>query len=132
MNTTAGRELDLSSQLYSLIGEVYYEMSQLPTERTIARWTRGEVYAEMLRCQEVFVRAQECAIRLSRLGTIDEYSAGWIEELLTYGDRHQADLEFVEGRLLPQALEDGTLWRRGGRGDLEPLYDRDEETPRAH
>ena len=132
MNSTFNHELDLSSKLYGLIGEVYYEMSQLPTERTIDRWTRGEVYAEMMRCQDVYIRAQECAIRLSRLDTIDAYSAGWIEELLSYGDRHQADLEFVEITLLPRALDDGTLWRRGGRGDTEPLYDRDEESLRTH
>lgn len=111
MNPISEHELNLSSQLYALIGDVYFEMSELPNDRTISRWTRGEVRSAIIRCKDAFIRAQHCAIRLSRLGNIDERSIAWIEELLDYADPCQSKLEYVEETLLQLAHNDGTLYR---------------------
>ncbi|NNN10001.1 MAG: hypothetical protein HKL85_12540 [Acidimicrobiaceae bacterium] len=96
MMTTAEYENMLSSQLYRLIGTVYDEVSQLPSEQNIDRWTRNDVNTALRRCMDAFIVAQSCAIRLSRLGELDGASTFWIDELTTYEDRFRSQIEHVE------------------------------------
>ena len=86
----------LASELYHLIGLVYDEVAQLPSEQSIDRWTRYDVNTALRRCMDAFIVAQSCAIRLSRLGGLDGDSTFWIDELATYEDRLRSQIEYVE------------------------------------
>lgn len=96
MNAVTEYELNLSSKLNSLLGELRAEMSQLPTARTIRDWTAGEVLHSVSRCKDSMIDALRCALRLSQLGDLDEVSQQWIVEILKYSEEDQSLLEHVE------------------------------------
>lgn len=97
------REFELSTKLNCLIGDLNIEVSLLPTLRTVGTWSRSEIYTAIIRCKDAMVEAQKCAIRLSRLDDIDEFSSGSIEEIIERCDEYQGLLAFVEGELVNHA-----------------------------
>ncbi|NNN10229.1 MAG: hypothetical protein HKL85_13685 [Acidimicrobiaceae bacterium] len=103
MNCLSPRELELSTMLNRLIGDLNCEVSLLPTRRTVVTWSRREVYAAVIRCKDAMVEAQKCAIRLGRLDDIDTVSTGWIDEIIERCDEYQGLLAFVEEELASQA-----------------------------
>lgn len=103
MERALDRELELSTTLYRLIGELNCEVALLPTWRTIDTWSRSDVYRAVVRCKDAMIDAQKCAIRLSQLGDIDVVSADWIDEIIERCDEYQGQVTFVEEQLLPHA-----------------------------
>jgi len=103
MNCLSTRELELSTTLNRLIGDLNCEVSLLPTRRTVDTWSHREVYTAVIRCKDAMVEAQKCAIRLSRLDEIDTVSTGWIDEIVERCDEYQGLLAFVEEELASQA-----------------------------
>ena len=103
MNCLPANESDLSTKLYRLTGDLNYEMTLLPTWRTVERWSRREVFTAIIRCKDAMLEAQQCAIRLSRLDNIDAVSADWIEEIIKLCEGYQGLLDFVEEQLVDHA-----------------------------
>jgi hypothetical protein len=101
MDCISERELELSTTLNRLIGELNAEASLLPTSRTIEYWTRRDVYDAVVKCKDAMIVAQKCAIQLGLLNNIDRVSASWIEETLEFCDEYQTQLRFVEDELVP-------------------------------
>ncbi len=93
-------ELNLSGNLYGLLGELAAEMSQLPTERTVERWIVTEILHQVCRCKDALIDALHCALRLSQLGNLDDRSQEWIAEILRYTEQDQSQLDHVEDTLL--------------------------------
>ena len=103
MNRLTTRELEISTTLNRLIGDLNCEVSLLPTQRTVGMWSRREVYTAVIRCKDAMIEAQKCAIRLSRLDGIDTVSAGWIEDIVERCNEYQGLLAFVEDKLVNHA-----------------------------
>ena len=93
-------ELNLSGNLYGLLGGLAAEMSQLPTERTVERWIATEILHQVSRCKDALIDALHCALRLSQLGNLDDRSQEWIAEILRYTEEDQSQLDHVEDTLL--------------------------------
>ena len=108
MTNVSQMELSISSRLYVLLGDLGAEVSQLPTERTIDRWSRGEVLQAVCRCKDALIEALDCALQLSQLGELDEYSQQWFDEVLRYREEDQALLEHVEEVLVKDCRS--SLW----------------------
>ena len=103
MNQLTSHELEISTTLNRLIGDLNCEVSLLPTQHTIGMWSRREVYTAVIRCKDAIIEAQKCAIRLSRLDGIDTVSAGWVEDTVECCNEYQGLLAFVEDELVNQA-----------------------------
>ena len=100
MNQLTSHELEISTTLNRLIGDLNCEVSLLPTRRTIDTWSRREVYTAVIRCKDAMIEAQRCAIRLSRLDDLDTVSTDWIDEILERCDEYQSLLAYVEEELV--------------------------------
>ena len=100
MYVVSDDELNLSSKLNSLLGELRVEISQLPNARTIRDWSASEVLHSVCRSKDALIDALRCAVRLSQVGDLDEISQQWIAEILIYSEVDQSLLEHVEDELV--------------------------------
>ena len=89
-------ELNLSTKLNCLLGDLSAEISLLATARTIQSWTPTEILHSVCRCKDALIDALRCAVRLSQLGNLDEISEQWISEILRLSEGDQALLDHVE------------------------------------
>ena len=92
-------ELELSSRLNAAIGIINVEMSLLPTSIEIEDWPSVVLLGSIVRCQAAMVDALRCALQLSQLGGIDEYSRQFISEVLITSETNQARLAGLEGAI---------------------------------
>lgn len=100
MHVVSEQELNLSAKLNALLGALAAEMSLLPTERTVGDWTTSELLHSVCRCKDALIDALRCALRLSRLGELDEYSSRWIAEVVDRVEMDQSHLDHVEDDLI--------------------------------
>lgn len=108
MEAVSEQELNLSTKLNALLGDLGAEMALLPTERTIERWTTSDALRSVCRCKDALIDALHCAVRLSQLGKLDEISQQWIAEVLKRTEEVQSRLDYVEGDLIRECPR--SLW----------------------
>ena len=76
------RELELSARLNAAIGIINIEMSLLPAPREFDDWPSDAVLRTIVWCQDALLDALWCALQLSQLADIDEYSTMFIAEVI--------------------------------------------------
>lgn len=95
MNRPSAEEMELSTTLNRLIGEVNCEAMLLPNRRATSGWTLVEVGDAVVECQSAMIAALRCALNLRALGQLDVYSRAWIRDAQESCDRALEKLRHV-------------------------------------
>ena len=90
-------EVELSTTLNRLIGEMNCEAMLLPDRRATSDWTLTEVGDAVVECQSAMIAALRCALVLGALGQLDVYSRAWIRDVQESCDRALDRLQHVYG-----------------------------------
>lgn len=90
-------EIELSTTLNRLIGELNCEVVLLPDSREASDWTPVEVGDAAVACQSAMIAALRCALALAALGQLDVYSGAWIRDAQESCDRALEKLQHVYG-----------------------------------
>ncbi len=106
LKTDLNHELNLAAELNRLLGDLNCEMAVLPSKRTIETWYRTDVLYAVIRCKDALLEAQRCALRLARLGDLEQISINFLDELVELEVRYRDRLEHVSYDLARQAHRD--------------------------
>lgn len=106
MQTDLDHQLNLAAELNRLIGDFNCEMAVLPSKNTIETWYRIDVLYAVLRCKDALLEAQHCALRLARLGDLEQISINFLDELVELEARYHDRLEHVSYDLARHAHRD--------------------------
>lgn len=90
-------EMELSTTLNRLIGELNCEVVLLPDRRGTSDWTSANVGDAVVACQSAMIAALRCALDLEALGQLDVYSRAWIRDAQESCDRALEKLQHVYG-----------------------------------
>ena len=104
MNCLSANESDLSSKLYRLTGDLNYEMTLLPTWRTVERWSRREVFTAIIRCR--------------KHSSAPYGSADWITSTLSrpIGSKRSSNFAKSTRACSPSSRSNSWITRRDGLG----------------
>ena len=91
----SAEEMELSTVLNRLIGEMNCEAMLLPDRRVTSDWTPADVSDAVVECQSVMICALRCALDLEALGQLDVYSRNWIRDAQESCDRALQKLRHV-------------------------------------
>ncbi len=107
MQSTLDQQMDLAAELNRLIGDLNCEMAVLPSKNTVGTWYRVDVLYAVIRCKDALLEAHRCAVKLARLGELEQISINFLDELVELEVRYQNRLEHVCYDLARQAHRDG-------------------------
>ena len=106
MRTDLDHQLNLAAELNRLIGDLNCEMAVLPSKNSVGTWYRLDVLYAVIRCKDALLEAQHCALRLARLGDLEQISIDFLDELVELEVRYQDRLEHVSYDLARHAHRD--------------------------
>src|SRR5487761_2195356 len=106
MRTDLDHQLNLAAELNRLIGDLNCEMAVLPSKNTIGTWYRIDVLYAVIRCKDALLEAQQCALRLARLGDLEQISNNFLDELVELEVRYHDRPEHVSYDLARHAHRD--------------------------
>ncbi len=108
LRSISDRELELSARLSAAIGIINIEMSLLPATTEFDDWPSDAVLRTIVWCQDALLDALWCALQLSQLDDIDEYSRMFIAEILVSYEVNHARLTKLEEDVASRGL---ASWR---------------------